>query len=414
MFSGRYEWLIGLRYLRAKRAEHFISVITFLSMGGIALGVAALIVVLAVMTGFRDALQKQILGVTSHVVVRAYSGPMAGYPGVLREVSQIPGVVGAAPFITGQAMLQGRSRAFGVAIRGIEPDQGRQVSDVAANMVLGDLDGLKGFGIVLGRQLAANLSVGLDDRVTVMVPAANLTPVGQVPRMKRFRVAGIFDSGMYEYDNTLAYIHLKDAQTLLRLGDRATGIEVKTPRPEQAFAVRDALKARLGDGYWIQDWMEMNRNFFRALKLEKATMFVILFLVVLVAAFNIVSSLIMVVMEKGKEIAILKTMGATRRSIMAIFMINGGVIGVAGTLAGLGLGLTLANNLEKALGFIERLFDIQILSGEVYYIDHLPSEVLFSDVAWVTTVSLLISLGAALYPAWRAARVNPAEALRYE
>ncbi len=414
MTRDSFEWFIGLRYLRAKRAQHFISVITFFSMGGIALGVAALIVVLAVMTGFRDALQKQILGVTSHVVIRSFSGPMTGYDGVLRAVNETAGVKAAAPFITGQAMIQGRGRAAGVAIRGIDPELDENVSDLSNNITRGELAGLDRFGIALGKQLAVNLGVGLEDRVTVMVPAGNLTPVGQMPRMKRFTVVGIFDSGMYEYDNSLAYIHLKNAQALLRMKDEVSGVEVKTPRPDNAFAVRDALQKRLGDAFWIQDWMKMNHNFFRALKLEKATMFVILFLVVLVAAFNIVSSLIMVVMEKGKEIAILKTMGASGRSIMAIFIINGGIIGLAGTASGLVLGLLLAFNLEKSLGFIEKLFNIQILSGEVYYIDHLPSEVVFSDVAWITSISLAISLCATLYPAWRAARVDPVEALRYE
>ncbi|MBF0368314.1 MAG: lipoprotein-releasing ABC transporter permease subunit [Magnetococcales bacterium] len=414
MLKERYEWFIGLRYLKAKRSQKFIGVITFLSMGGIALGVAALIVVLAVMTGFRAELQKQILGVTSHVVVQAYGGRMSGYEGVLQQVKQSDGVVGASPFILGQALLSAGGRAAGAVVRGIVPALDRGVSSLAKNIKYGDVAHIPGFGIVLGRHLASSLGVGLRDSVTVTVPVGNVTVMGAMPRMKRFRVVGIFDSGMYEYDNTLAYIHLPDAQALFQMRDRATGVEVRAERPALAMGVAENLRTKLGESFWIRDWMQMNRNFFRALKLEKATMFVILLLVVLVAAFNIVSSLIMVVMEKGRDIAILKTMGASESGIMAIFVINGGVIGLFGTLAGLGLGLLLSFNLEAALGFIEKLFDIQILSGDVYYIDHLPSVVTFADVAWVTGLSLVISLLATLYPAWRAARVDPVDALRYE
>ncbi|MEO5363534.1 MAG: lipoprotein-releasing ABC transporter permease subunit, partial [Magnetococcus sp. DMHC-8] len=397
MLANRYEWLIGLRYLRAKRTQHFISVITFLSMGGIALGVAALIVVLAVMTGFRETLQNQILGVTSHLTIRSFTGEVSQFATVLEIVGQTPGVSGAAPFISGQAMVQARGRAIGVSMRGVDIQQEKQVSDLAKNLTQGRMEQLAGFGIILGKNLAANLGVTLGDPVTLMVATTNVTAMGSMPRMKRFTVAGIFNSGMHEYDSALAYIHLPDAQALLRMNQTVTGIEVKTPDPESALSIHKILEQRLAHlardegGFWIQNWMEMNHNFFRALRLEKATMFVILFLVVVVAAFNIVSSLIMSVMEKAQEIAILKTMGATARGIMTIFIINGGIVGLTGTLAGLGLGLALAYNLEPVLGTIEKLFGIQILSGEVYYIDYLPSRVVLSDVVWITGVSLAIS-----------------------
>ncbi len=418
MLANRYEWLVGLRYLRAKRTQHFISVITLLSMGGIALGVAALIVVLAVMTGFRETLQNQILGVTSHVTIRSYTGEVSQFATVLDVVSQTPGVAGASPYIVGQAMVQAKGRAIGVTMRGIDIQREKQVSDLEKNMVRGRLEQLAGFGVILGKNLATNLGVSLGDSITLMVATANVTAMGTMPRMKRFTVVGLFSSGMYEYDSSLAYVHLPDAQALLRMNQTVSGIEVKTPDPDQAFQIQKLLEQRLAplnpDGFWIQNWMEMNYNFFRALRLEKATMFVILFLVVVVAAFNIVSSLIMSVMEKAQEIAILKTMGATARGIMTIFIINGGIIGLTGTLAGLLLGLSLAYNLEPVLGAIEKVFGIQILSGQVYYIDHLPSKVVVSDVVWITGVSLAISLLATLYPAWRAARVDPVEALRYE
>ncbi|MBF0428634.1 MAG: lipoprotein-releasing ABC transporter permease subunit [Magnetococcales bacterium] len=414
MWGERYEWLIGMRYLRAKRSEFFISVITFLSMGGVALGVAALITVLAVMTGFREELQQQILGVTSYVTVRASSGNMSMVQAVMEETAKVPDVTAVAPYITNQAMISAHGRSSGVMLRGIDPKLEVKVSSLGRNIKQGSLDNMPEFGIILGKRLAQNLYVDLDDSVTVTVAVTSVTAVGTLPRMKRFKVVGIFDSGMYEYDNALSYIRLEDAQNLLRMEETVTGVEVMTTTPDSAFAVGKILRQQLGGGFWVQDWMEMNRSFFRALQMEKAVMFVILLLVVLVAAFNIISSLIMVVMEKGREIAILKTMGAKSSGIMAIFIINGGVIGVMGTLMGTALGLALSWNLERLLRSIEKIFGIQLISGEVYFIDHVPAKVLTSDVMWVTGLSLAITLLATLYPAWRAARVDPVEALRYE
>ncbi|MBF0285573.1 MAG: lipoprotein-releasing ABC transporter permease subunit [Magnetococcales bacterium] len=409
-----YETWIGLRYLRAKHSQHFIGFITIISIAGISLGVAALIVVLSVMTGFREELQRQILGVTSHVVVQTYDGKMDDWRTVLGKIIPLPGVAAAAPYIYSQGMLSTPSGASGVVVRGVDPALERHVSSLERNMVEGKIFDLEDFGLILGRPLARTLGVKVGDDITLMAPNTNVTAAGTMPRMKRFRVAGIFDSGMHDYDHTLAYIHLRDAQVFYRYGDRITGLEIHTADPDLAFGVRKKVEETLGFAYWVRDWMMMNRNFFNALQMEKATMFVILFLVVLVAAFNIVSTLVMVVMEKGKEIAILKTMGATGRSIMTIFVINGAVIGVAGTAAGVGLGITLAFNLEKVVALIERILGIELIHGDVYFINHLPSKVLPLDVAWVTGLSLSISLLATLYPAWRASRVDPVEALRNE
>ncbi|MBF0625916.1 MAG: lipoprotein-releasing ABC transporter permease subunit [Magnetococcales bacterium] len=415
MLRHRYEWFIGLRYLRAKKSQHFIGVITLLSMAGIALGVAALIVVLAVMTGFKEELQRQILGVTSHVVVQGPGGRVTDPEALVALALTIPEVTGAAPYVLKQAMILMGNNASGVMVRGIDPLREAQVSSLQANLTTGALADLPGFGIILGVRLAFSLNVEVGDAVTLVAPVGNVTAMGTLPRLKRFRVVGIFDSGMYEYDNSLAYIDLADAQTFFRYENRqVTGVEIKTRHPDRAMAVRKALEQRIDRHHWARDWEQMNASFFRALQIEKATMFVILFLVVVVAAFNIISSLIMVVMEKGRDIAVLKTLGAGSGGIMAIFIINGGVIGLAGTLSGLGLGLLLAHNLEAVLAWVEATFGIQILSGEVYFIDHLPSVVKESDVVWITAISLLISLAATLYPAWRASRVDPVETLRYE
>ncbi|MBF0124801.1 MAG: lipoprotein-releasing ABC transporter permease subunit [Magnetococcales bacterium] len=414
----RYEWLIGVRYLRAKHTQHFMSVMTFFSTGGITIGVAALIVVLAVMTGFQDELRRQILGVTSDVVVQSVSASgMKEYRQILAEATQTPRVTAAAPFILKQAMLLSGGKANGVVMRGVLPELESGVSALANNLTDGSLSELKGFGIIIGKRLASSLGVGMGDGITVVAPTGNVTAMGTLPRTKRFHVAGIFDSGMYEYDHTLAYIHLHDAQLFFRYeDDSVTGVEIRVEHPDLAFGVRGELQKRLLHlpSLMIQDWMQMNRNFFRALQIEKATMAVILSLVVLVAAFNIISSLVMLVMEKGRDIAILKTMGATSRSVMAIFIINGGITGLVGTGIGVVLGVALAANLESVLAWIEQNFGIKILSGEVYFIDHLPAVIRPTDVIWIACASLVISLLATIYPAWRASRVDPVEALRYE
>jgi lipoprotein-releasing system permease protein len=329
-------------------------------------------------------------------------------------------VVSAAPFIFNQVMLSSESNVSGVVIKGIDPDRVGKVTELAHNMKAGRLQDLmeKGkneySGIILGVELAKHLGVSLNDAIQVISPLGTMTPMGMMPKMKRFRVVGIFYSGMYEYDNTMAYVSLESAQKFFGMGNRVTGIEIKTNDIYKVKEIGKEIRQKMGFPFWTKDWMEMNRNLFSALKLEKIAMFIILVLIVLVAAFNIISTLIMVVMEKHKDIAILKSMGSPSKGILKIFVIEGGVIGLVGTILGTILGLGAAFNLEKITGFVENLFGFKILSSDVYYIDKLPSQVNPMDVVMIVVTAILISLLATLYPAWRASKLDPAEALRYE
>jgi len=417
----KYEWFIGLRYLKAKRKQTFISIITVISIAGVMVGVMALIVVLAVMSGFEKTLKEKILGTQAHLhLLKATQEGLDQYQEVTKRVEETKGVVSAAPFIISQVMLSSESNVFGVVLKGIDPDRVGRVTELANNIKAGRLENLKGGkegdspGIILGVELAKHLSVSLNDSIQVISPLGTVTPMGMMPKMKRFRVKGIFYSGMYEFDNTMAYVSLQSAQKFFSMGDRVTGIEIKTEDIYKVKEVGREIRRKMGFPFWTKDWMEMNRNLFSALRLEKIAMFIILVLIVLVAAFNIISTLIMVVMEKNKDIAILKSMGASSRSILKIFTIEGGVIGVVGTVLGTILGLGAAFNLEKITDFVERLFGFKILSSDVYYIDKLPSQVNPLDVILIVLTAVLISLLATLYPSWRASKLDPAEALRYE
>ena len=417
----KYEWFIGLRYLKAKRKQTFISIITVISIAGVMVGVMALIVVLAVMCGFENTLKEKILGTQAHLnLLKASQEGMDQYQEVAKRVEETKGVVSAAPFIISQVMLSSESNVFGVVLKGIDPDRVGRVTELAHNLKAGRLEDLKGGkegdppGIILGVELAKHLSVSLNDSIQVISPLGTVTPMGMMPKMRRFRVKGIFYSGMYEFDNTMAYVSLESAQKFFSMGDRVTGIEIKTNDIYKVKEIGQEIRRKMGFPFWTKDWMEMNRNLFSALRLEKIAMFIILVLIVLVAAFNIISTLIMVVMEKNKDIAILKSMGASSMSILKIFTIEGGVIGVVGTILGTILGLAAAFNLEKITDFVERLFGFKILSSDVYYIDKLPSQVNPPDVIFIVLTAVLISLLATLYPAWRASKLDPAEALRYE
>ena len=417
----RYEWFIGLRYLKAKRKQTFISIITIISIVGVMVGVMALIVVLAVMSGFEKTLKEKILGTQAHLVLlKASQEGMDHYEEVAKRVQEVKGVVSAAPFIFNQVMLSSESNVSGVVIKGIDPDRVGKVTELVHNMKAGRLQDLKEAGesdlagVILGVELAKHLGVSINDAIQVISPLGTMTPMGMMPKMKRFRVVGIFYSGMYEYDNTMAYVSLESAQKFFGMGARVTGIEIKTNEIYKVKEIGKEIRQKMGFPFWTKDWMEMNRNLFSALKLEKIAMFIILVLIVLVAAFNIISTLIMVVMEKHKDIAILKSMGAPSKGILKIFVIEGGVIGVVGTVFGTLLGVGAAFNLEKITGFVENLFGFKILASDVYYIDKLPSQVNPVDIGLIVMTAILISLLATLYPSWRASRLDPAEALRYE
>ena len=417
-----YELFIGLRYLRAKRKQTFVSVITFISILGITVGVTALIIVLSVMGGFEDDIKEKILGVNAHIVLTELGPTMVDYETVIDTAKRTDGVLGAAPFIYSQAMLSTPGGVVGVAVRGLDVDRAGEVTVLPERMKVGSLEGLRrGFGdeeglpgIVIGDELSRSLGALMGDEVNVISPMTRSAGVGVVPRMAAFKVVGIFDMGMYEYDSSLAFLSLANAQTFFKLGDRVSGVEVKVADVYAAAKVGEEIEKNLRHGYWARTWMDMNRNLFSALKLEKVAMFIILALIIVVAALNIISTLIMVVMEKGKDIAILKSMGATSNSIMKIFMIEGVVIGVVGTFFGTAFGLLGALNLESVVEFIEWSFDFKVLPPSVYYIDRLPSKVEPVVVSAVVAMSLAISFVATIYPSWRASKLDPVEGLRYE
>lgn len=411
------ELFIGLRYTRARRRTRFVSFITLSSMIGIALGVAALITVLSVMNGFERELRERILGMVSHATVQA-PGRDTAIPD-WREVIDVaeahPRVLGAAPYVEGEVMINRGSRVSGTLVRGVDPEREPRVSRVLEHVVAGSDDLVAGeFGIILGSALARELRASVGDRVTVITPEARVSVAGVSPRMRRFTVTGIFEVGMYEYDRTLALAHMEDAGRLLRQTDGPTGIRLKLDdmmaAPWLSRAVADELPGR----YQVTDWTRQHANFFRAVQTEKTVMFVILTLIIAVAAFNIVSTLVMVVRDKQADIAILRTLGLRPGSVMAVFIVQGAVIGVVGTLVGVAGGVALALNVENIVPALESLFQVEFLPADVYYISDLPSELRQPDVLRITGMALVLSLLATLYPAWRAARTEPVEALRHE
>lgn len=411
-----YELLIGLRYTRAKRRNHFISFISLISMLGIALGVAALIVVLSVMNGFQTELRSRILAVVSHVQISGANGEMAGWERVAAQAGKQPHVTGAAPFVQAQGMLAYGQSVRGALVRGILPDLEDKVADFRPHMKSGSLDALTpdSFNIVLGAELARALGVFVGDKVTLIAPQGVVTPAGVVPRLKTFNVVGLFEVGMFEYDSGLALIRMEDAQRLYRMEDRVSGVRLKLDDLFAAPRVARELVTRIDADAFISDWTRSHANFFRAVQIEKNMMFIILSLIVAVAAFNIVSTLVMAVTDKQADIAILRTLGASPGSVMAIFMVQGALIGCIGLGLGVAGGVAVALNVDVLVPLIERLLGTQFLAKEVYYISELPSELQWSDVTTITLVAFVLALAATVYPSWRASRTNPAEALRYE
>ena len=411
-----YELFIGLRYTRARRRNHFISFISGISMIGIALGVAALIVVLSVMNGFQKELRARILGVASHVQITGPDNRLGDWQALADVAVKRPRVVAAAPFVNAQGMLSNDANVRGAIVRGVVPALEDGVADIGRHMVAGSLDKLVPgeFNIVLGSELARALRAFPGDRVTLIAPQGLVTPAGIVPRLKQFRVVGLFEVGMFEYDSGLALVALEDAQRLYQYGDQVSGVRLKL---DDLFASREVardLVNAVGRDLYVSDWTRSHANFFRAVQIEKNVMFIILLLIVAVAAFNIVSTLVMAVTDKQPDIAILRTLGASPASIMKIFMVQGALIGVIGTLLGVAAGVLLALNIDVVVPFLERLLNVQFLSKEIYYISELPSDLQRRDVLVIAGVSLVLSLLATLYPSWRASRVRPAEALRYE
>lgn len=411
-----YELLIGLRYTRAKRRNHFISFISTISMLGVALGVAALIVVLSVMNGFQKELRTRILGVASHIQLVGLQGDLWDWEMIAEEAGKHPKVMASAPYVQAQGMLALDQVVRGTIVRGIVPSMEKEVADFSRHMKRGDLEALRPgeFGIILGKELAQAMGARTGEKINLIAPQGAMTPAGIIPRIKAFTIVGFFEVGMFEYDSGLALIHMEDAQRLYRMDDGVSGVRLKLNDMFDAPRVSKELAQSLSRDVFANDWTRAHANFFRAVQIEKTMMFIILSLIVAVAAFNIVSTLVMAVTDKQADIAILRTLGAKPRSITLIFMVQGAVIGCIGLALGVVGGVTLALNIDVVVPTIERLLGFQFLSKDVYYISDLPSELLWSDVLTVTLLSFALALLATLYPSQRAARVNPAEALRYE
>ncbi len=410
------ELYIGLRYTRAKRRNHFISFISLISILGVAVGITVLITVLSVMNGFEKEVRERILGMASHVTVSGYDGKLSNWAELANRVSGNPEVMGSAPYVQGQAMMANGKRVSGALIRGIIPSEESQVSDVGEHMIVGEMESLLPgqYGIVLGVELANVLGVIPGDKVIVVTPKATVTPAGILPKLRRFTVTGLFEVGMSEYDRGIGIVNIEDAARLFQLGDKVSGLRLKLNDLFRAPSITTILMKEFGIDYWISDWTRQHANYFKAVRTEKTMMLIILMLIVAVAAFNIVSTLIMLVTDKQADIAILRTLGVTPAKVMLIFIIQGTIIGIFGTALGVTGGILLALNVENIVPALESLLGMKFLSPEVYYISDLPSDLHMEDVFRIGLAAFSLTILATLYPAWRAARTQPAEALRYE
>ena len=414
--SSRWRWMVGMRYLRARTHNRFVSFISAISILGVAVGVAVLIVVLSVMNGFESELRTRILSLAAHASLEGFGEGIANWQAVAEEVEAMPEVTAAAPYVQGEGMLLQGEAVSGALVRGILPAQERSVSGLESLLVAGSLDALSpsGWNILLGSALARELGVGVGDQVVLAISQGMVTPAGVVPRLRRFTVGGIFAAGMYEFDRNLAFVHLDDAARLWRSGTRVTGLRLTLEDMFRAPQVSREIAVALGGGYYVNDWTRQHVNFFRSIQLSKQMMFTILLLVVAVAAFNIVSTLVMVVKDKQGDIAILRTLGASPGGIMTVFVIQGTLIGIVGTLAGLGLGALLALNVEQLVHVLEAVVGTTFLAPDVYFMSDLPAELRAGDLWRICGTAFVLTVLSTIYPAWRAARSQPAEALRHE
>lgn len=416
MLNLPYEVMLGLRYTRAKRRNGFISFISFSSLIGIALGVTALITVLSIMNGFQEELRDRILGMTAHMTVNEESDRLSDWNTLYNQLINQPHIEGAAPNVMEQGMVTIGNKVNGVAIRGILPEFEGQVADIESKMVIGSFSDLepKKYRIILGSELALSLGVAVGDKVTVIAPQGSVSPVGVVPRIKRFTVSGIFEAGMHEYDSGMVIIHINDAQKLFKYGDEVSALQLKLDDMFNVGEVKNQLAETIEQNLYLRDWRQQHINFFKAIEMEKRMMFIVLTLIVMVAAFNIVSTMVMVVTDKQSDIAVLRTIGATPMGVQLIFIFQGMILGMFGVILGLIGGLSLALNLDVVVPFIEELLGFQFFPPDIYYISTVPSQVVWSDVWYITGLAFLLTLLATLYPARRASKVHPAEALRYE
>jgi len=414
VFSA-FEWMIAMRYLRARRREGFISVIAWFSLLGIALGVATLIIVMSVMNGFRQELLSRILGLNGHLSVYGTTNSLTNFDTLADKVSNVAGVTDVTPLIEGQVMASARGGARGAVVRGARHDDIARRPMIANNIVAGSLDDFAGDdALLIGSRLAERLGIGVGDRLTLISPKGNVTAFGTVPRMRAYRVVATFQIGMFEYDSSFVFMPLDAAQVYFDMPDAVTNLEVMADNPDHVPQVRRGITSAVGADVRIYDWQQANASFFNAIQVERNVMFLILTLIIVVAAFNVISSMIMLVKDKGRDIAILRTMGATRGMILRVFFLSGASIGVIGTMAGLGLGLSFAANIESIRQGIQHLTGSDLFAAEIYFLSQLPAVVDPVEVATVVAMGLGLSFLATVYPSWRAARTDPAEALRYE
>jgi lipoprotein-releasing system permease protein len=414
MFSA-FERMVALRYLRARRREGFISVIAGFSLLGIMLGVATLIIVMSVMNGFREELLSRILGVGGHITVSAAAGPLKDYDAVVNRVKQVSGVVSASPLVEGQVMMTYRGNASGAVVRGVRPDDLARENIIAKNIKEGSFENFKGTDAVLiGTRMAQRYGIFVGDTITLLSPKGNVTAFGTVPRSRAFKVVGVFEVGMFEYDSHFIYMPLEAAQSFFQMDGGVSAIEVRLDNPDAAPDLRGPIALASATPVRVGDWQQVNSSFFTAIQVERNVMFLILTLIIVVAAFNVISGLIMLVKDKGRDIAILRTMGATRGMIMRIFLLAGASVGFVGTVLGFVLGLVFCQNIEHIRQLIQKLTGTNLFSPEIYFLSQLPAKIDPHEVATVVIMSFVLSFLATLYPSWRAARLDPVEALRYE